>query len=144
MDFIVIDGDTAEFEQAFGDATVVVQPGTMIGSGHGSVAGYPMCIDGDEGKMKPVGPVSYTTKTHTIAGQGLLTIDSLASDQLATQTTCGGTAVILVGSKFNAKFTVVAPAMQPQSPPATPTPDNNTEYDGFGTFSTQNDGVRGE
>lgn len=144
MDFIVIDGDTVEFESSFGDASVVVQSGTMIGSGHGSVDGYPMCIDGDEGKMVPVGPVAYTTKTHTIPGQGLLSIDSLASDQLATQTSCDGTAVILVGSKFNAKFTVVVPAMQPQSPPATPTPDNNTEYKGFGTFSTQNDGVRGE
>ncbi|NVB43289.1 hypothetical protein G6O69_36025 [Pseudenhygromyxa sp. WMMC2535] len=142
MDFIVIDQDAAVFDTAFGDATVVVQDGIMVGTGHGTVDGAPVCIKDDEQKMAPVGPVPYTTKTHTIPGMGLLSIDSLAGDQLATQTTSGGQPVILVGSQFNALFTVSVPAMQPKAP--APEPDTETEYAGTGSFSTQNTLARGE
>jgi hypothetical protein len=139
MDYIVIDGDAAVFEGQFGLAKVEVQDGTMVGSGHGTIDGAPICVEGDEGDVI-VGPVPYATQIHSIKGAGMLTIDSLGSDQLASQTTTGGAKVILVGTKFNAKFAVSIPAQQPGSPPV---PDNTTDYAGFGSFETTNEAFRG-
>jgi hypothetical protein len=139
MDLIVIDGDAAVFEAQFGAAMVDVQDGTMVGSGHGTIDGAPICVEGDEASVI-VGPVPYSTPTHSTKGAGLLTIDSLGSDQLASQTTTGDAKVILVGTKFNAKFAVSVPAQQPGTPPV---PDNNTEYAGFGSFETANEAFRG-
>jgi len=139
MDYIVIDGDAAVFEDQFGAAMIEVQDGTMVGSGFASVDGAAVCIEADIAAVI-VGPVPYSTSSHSQKGAGLLIIDSLADDQLATQTTTNGEAVILVGSKFNAKFQVAVPAIQPGSPPQ---PDLTPDYAGYGVFDSQNDLVRG-
>lgn len=139
MDYVVVDGDKAVFEKTFGAASVEVQDGTITASGFASVDGAKLCVDGDEATVV-VGPVPYATQTHSQKGAGVITIDSLAGDQLASQTTTGGAKVILVGSKFNAKFTVSVPAMQPGSPPV---PDPLTQHMGFGAFESANELHRG-
>jgi hypothetical protein len=79
-----------------------------------------------------VAGVSYI-KGAFVGGVGKLTIKQLNSDQKATKLTVGGKKAILVGSKFDALFTVVTPAQQPGSPP---TSDTTLTYDGKGSFVT--------
>jgi len=134
-DYVVVDGDTVEFGTSFGAATVVVAPGNITGSGSKQkVSGKAVCIEGDESSVKVSG-CAYTTVTYTVSGLGTLTIDSLASDQKAQKLIVDGKKVVLVGSKFNAKFTVMTPAQTTSSPP---TPDATPEYSGSGSFVTNN------
>ena len=141
-DYVLIDGDTAVFMPTFGAATVVVQPGTLSGTGDGTVGGKKMCIEGDEGSVSVPG-CTYLTPQYSIPGVGTLEIDSLAGDQTATKTNTSGTAVLLVGGSFTAKLTVSSPAMQPPPGPGSPIPDSTTEYSGQGQFVTTNTLFRG-
>jgi hypothetical protein len=140
-DFVVIDGDMAQFLPSFGMATVIVQPGTMPGSGPATKGGKPFCLAGDEANLQVPG-CTYMTAQHTIPGVGTLGIKALAGDQQTTKTTHKGKALILVGSRFQAKFTVSAPAMQPPPGPGSPIPDATAEYSGQGTFVTNNTGFK--
>ncbi len=139
-DFIIITGDKAMFIPAFGQAVVVVQPGTMAGSGKSNAAGKPVGVAGDEGKVLVPG-CTYMTPQYSIPGVGILSIDSLGGDQTAQHTKSGGKPVLLKGSTFNAKFKVATPAQQPASP--SPIPDATTEYKGTGMFITTNLTVKG-
>lgn len=141
-DFIIIDGDQAIFLPAFGAATVVVQPGQISGSGPATVDGKAICIEGDESSVEVPG-CTYMAPPYVIPGVGTLKIDSLASDQVAQKTCTGGTAVILAGSQFNAKFEVQSPAQQPPPGPGSPTPDSTTQYSGNGMFQTTNTKFKG-
>jgi hypothetical protein len=134
-DYIIIDGDMAVFQPTFGAATVVVAPGTITGSGPPSFDGKPACVEGDEGSVSVPGCM-YMTSQYSIPGVGTLEIDSLAGDQVASKSTADGTAFILKGGDFNAKFTVQSPAMQPTSGP--PVPDSSPDYSGSGSFVTTN------
>lgn len=140
-DFVLITGDKAMFIPAFGAAVVVVQPGTLTGSGQSNAAGQVVCVDGDESSVVVPG-CAYIAGPHVIPGTGTLTIDSLGGDQVATKTSSGGTKVMLKGSTFTAKFQVSSPAQQPQ-PPAPPKPDSTPEYSGQGSFTTTNVSVKG-
>jgi hypothetical protein len=141
-DYVLIDGDQAIFMPNFGAAIVVVQPGKLAGSGPGTVGDKKMCIEGDE-KSVSVQGCMYMTPQYCIPGTGTLEIDSLAGDQKATKTKTGGTAVLLVGSKFTAKFKVQSPAQQPPPGPGSPIPDSSPDYSGQGQFVTTNTKFRG-
>ena len=115
-DFIIIEGDKANFLPTFGLATVVVQPGTMQASGVDELNGKKVCVEGDESKLSVPGCM-YMTSIHTIPGSGTLKIAALAGNQKATKTKSGGKKVILKGAMFTAKFEVQSPAQQPPPVP---------------------------
>lgn len=139
MPAIVVHGDSAVFLPSFGIATVVVAPGTMIASATPK-AGAAVCVVGDEASVMVAG-CSYTTATHTIPGVGVLSIESLDSDQKARKIKSGGKAVILAAGQFNAKFQVLGPAQQPAAP--NPIPDAVTSYSGKGSFQSKNQRAKG-
>ncbi len=136
-DFIIIDGDTAQFMPTFGAAIVVVQPGTMSGSGPATFNGKAYCVDGDEKNLSVPG-CTYMTPQYCIPGTGTLKIDALAGDQKASKTNTGGKAVLLKGGNFTAKFEVQSPAQQPPPGPGSPIPDATPQYSGNGLFITTN------
>lgn len=134
-DYVVVDSDTVQFEASCGAATVTVAPGTITGSGSKlKVSGKTVCIEGDESSVEVSG-CAYVAGSYSVPGVGKLTVDSLASNQKAQKLIVGGKKVILVGSNFNGKFTVMTPAQTTSSPP---TPDPNPEYSGSGSFVTNN------
>jgi hypothetical protein len=140
-DYVLINGDKAMFMPAFGAATVVVQPGTLVASGPATFGGSKkLCIVGDEKSVKVPGCM-YTAGPYSIPGTGMLEIAALAADQKAEKTKSGATAVMLVGGNFDAKFTVQAPAQQPTA--AGPVPDGTPTYQGKGNFVTTNSKFRG-
>jgi hypothetical protein len=135
-DFVMIDGDLAVFMPNFGVATVVVQPGTMRGSGPATKGGKKLCLVGDERDLQVPG-CAYVTPQHPIPGVGTLAIKALADGQEA-RTTHRGVPLILVGGSFEAKLTVQSPAMRPPPGPGSPIPDITLEYTGQGSFVTAN------
>lgn len=140
-DYVLIDGDLADFSPSFGAATVIVRPGTLTGSGPGRVGGKSLCVEGDEGSVEVSGCM-YMTPQYSIPGVGTLKIDALAGDQVATTSCTGGEALLLVGSSFTAKFEVQSPAQQPPPGSGAPIPDATPSYTGSGTFITTNTNVR--
>ncbi len=141
-DYILIDGDVVSFLPIFGAAVVVVQPGTLQGSGPATLSGSSVCIEGDEANVEVPGCM-YVAPPYVIPGAGTLKIDSLADDQVATKTYTDGTAVMLKGGQFTAKFEVQSPAQQPPPGPGSPIPDSSTEYAGQGSFITANTKFQG-
>ena len=140
-DFILIDGDIANFIPAFGIAMVVVRPGSLKGSGPATIGGKKMCVDGDEKSVSEAGCM-YTAGAYVIPGVGTLKIDKLAGDQTAKKTNTGGKAVLLKGTVFTAKFEVQSPAQQPT--PYGTQPDATPFYSGQGLFITTNLKFTGE
>lgn len=141
-DFILIDGDKANFMPTFGAAVVVVQPGDLTASGPATLAGKKICVDGDETSVSVPGCM-YIAGPHSIPGSGTLKIDALAGDQKATKTNTGGKPVLLKGGQFTAKFEVQSPAQQPPPGPGPPIPDATPQYSGNGTFLTTNTKFQG-
>jgi hypothetical protein len=141
-DLILITGDKAMFNPAFGAAIVVVQPGNLVGTGKNNIGGKPAGVQGDEKKVIVPG-CTYMTPQYSIPGVGTLMIDSLGGDQIAKKTKSGGKAVLLKGSTFTAKFQVMAPALQPPPGPGPPIPDATPQYIGTGNFVTTNMTVKG-
>jgi hypothetical protein len=138
-DYIVIDGDHAVFMPNFGQAIVVVLPGKIQGSGDATLNAKNTCIEGDEASVSVAGCM-YMTPQYSIPGSGSITIDALASDQLTEKTNTNATALILLGTQFEAKFSVQVPAQQPGSPPV---PDSTPDYAGKGKFITTNTKFKG-
>lgn len=138
-DFILIDGDKANFLPNFGPAIVVVKPGDLQGSGPATLNGKKVCVDGDE-KQVSVPGCTYMTPQYSIPGTGTLKISALAGDQKAQKTQSGGKPVLLKGGNFTARFEVQSPAKQP--PPAS-VPDATPQYTGSGMFMTTNSKLRG-
>lgn len=136
-DFILMEGDKAIFLPTFGAAVVVVQPGTLQGSGPATINGKKICVDGDEKNVSVPG-CSYMTPQYSIPGTGTLKIAALAGDQKAKKTQTGGKPVLLKGSSFTAKFEVQSPAQQPPPGPGSPIPDATPQYSGSGMFVTTN------
>ena len=141
-DFILMEGDKANFLPTFGAAIVVVQPGDLKGSGPATINGKKICVDGDEKNVSVPG-CTYMTPQYSIPGTGTLKIDALAGDQLAKKTNTGGKAVMLKGKQFTAKFEVQSPAKQPPPGPGSPIPDSSPSYSGNGMFITTNTKVKG-
>lgn len=138
-DFVLITGDKAIFQPAFGQATVTVQPGTLVGSGKCKITGKIVCVDGDEIKVTVPG-CPYISGPYSIPGSGTLFIKALGGDQKAKKVKSGGKPVLLKGSQFDAKFMVMVPAQQPT--PTGPIPDTTLQYMGKGSFQTTNSKVK--
>jgi hypothetical protein len=139
-DFIILDGDLANFMPSFPPATVVVRPGQMSGSGPATVNGKKICVDGDEKKLQVLG-CTYMTPQFSIPGVGTLKINSLLPNQIALKTKTGSKKMILKGSQFIAVFEVQTPA---QMPPPASTPDPVIKYLGQGSFITMNFKFKGQ
>lgn len=138
MEFYIVSGDTVMWLPAFSPAIITPVPGTIPGSATKTmVTNKPMCLEGDEKKVVVSG-VMYISGAFVIPGTGTLTIEKLNADQLSTKTTVEGKKPILQGTFFDAKFTVVAPAMQPPAPPKPPVPDPVKTYMGKGNFIPTN------
>ena len=141
-DFILVDGDKANFLPSFGAAIVVVQPGDLKGSGPATLNGKKICVAGDEKDVSVPG-CTYMTPQYSIPGTGTLKISALAGDQKAKKTKTGGKAVLLKGGAFTAKFEVQSPAKQPPPGPGSPIPDATPQYSGKGMFVTTNSTFQG-
>jgi hypothetical protein len=141
-DFILVEGDTVQFEPVFGAANVTVRPGQLVAHVTATIQGRKISVVGDEKNVLVPG-CAYVTATHTIPGLGTLTIANLAEDQSANKTTIAGQKVLLTGSQFTAKLTVLTPAQQPPPGPGSPTPDTTLEYQGMGRFINSNQRVKG-
>lgn len=139
LDTIIIDGDLAIFDAAMGEATVVVQPGTITASGKTTINGTAVCVEGDEASVEVAG-CTYFTKIHTKPGTGTLKISALGGDQLTSKSKSGGKAVILLGTTFEAVFEVDAPAedIKPVASGGSPIPDQKPSYAGTGEFQAAN------
>lgn len=132
-----MEGDQVIFMPAFTPAIVVVQPGTLEGSGPATIDGKKICVEGDESKVAVAG-CTYMTPQYSIPGTGTLKISALAGNQKATKTRTGGKAVLLKGGNFTAKFEVQSPAQQPPPGPGSPVPDATPQYTGNGSFVSTN------
>jgi len=141
-DKILVEGDIANFLPAFTPAVVVVQPGQMKASGPATIGGKKICIDGDESKLEVPG-CQYVTPTYPIPGTGTLKISKLAGDQKAKHSTVGGTAMLLLGSQFDATFEVQSKASQVPPSGGPPVFDGKGSYDGKGSFVAANATVSG-
>jgi hypothetical protein len=138
MEQIVRSGDQVQFLPNFG-AAILLAPAmtTITGSASTvSVAGMTACVDGDEKSVTLPG-IPYMSGSFVTPGTCTLTIQSLGSDQKSMKTKIAGKAVILKGTMFTAKMTVMSPAMQP-NPPAPPVPDPVATGMGQGMFITTN------
>jgi len=133
-DRVVVTGDQAVFDAAFGTAVVTAPPGIITGSSRAKVSGAVMCVAGDEASVI-VTTATYVTPSFPTPGAGVLTISALGTDQEASQASSTRRAAILVGSQFRARFEVTAPASTPGSPPPT---DPTRTYSGIGNFVTGN------
>ena len=70
-DFILIEGDKANFLPNFGAAVVGVQPGSLKGSGPATLNGKKVCVDGDEKNVSVPG-CAYMTPQYSIPGTGYI------------------------------------------------------------------------
>ncbi len=134
LDSILLNGDIAMFEPAFGAATVAVRPDPIMGHGPAMVKGKLICVEGDE-KTVVVPGCMYTAGGFSVPGVGIIMIQALAPDQKATQVTNKGKAILLKGGDFEAVFNVLSPA---QMPPPVSTPDPMPKYMGKGKFISSN------
>lgn len=141
-DKILIHGDSAAFQSAFGAASVTVLPGTLKGTGAVKIGGKPVCVVGDEASVVVAG-CAYITTTHTIPGAGTLKVKALAGAHEGKKTTRDGAAVLLLGAQFDAVFEVTTPAQEPPKGGTPPQPDTAPSYDGKGEFVAGNDRVKG-
>jgi hypothetical protein len=135
-DFILVEGDKANFLPSFGAAIVVVKPGDLKGSGPATLNGKKICVEGDEKNVSVPGCM-YMTPQYSIPGSGTLKIAALAGNQKAKKTNTGGKPVLLKGGNFTARFEVQNPAKQP-APLGPPIPDATPQYSGNGMFITTN------
>lgn len=130
-DYLLKDGDIAQFDPAFANRTLI-QPaqGKLRASGHATVGGKRVCVLGDEASVV-VQNVSYAIPGYS-PGKGVLTIKSLQADQQARVTSSGGKKVLLRGSRFVAQLAPTQPAMSTGTP-STPEP-NLAPTVGTGSF----------
>ncbi|HRI62596.1 MAG TPA: hypothetical protein PK156_00115 [Polyangium sp.] len=133
-DFILINDDEVLFDSNFGAAVVDVRPGNIKASGPATLKSTQFCVTGDEATVAV--QCTYLTATHSTKGTGMLKIDTLAVNQIATKTNSGNKPVLLKGGVFTARFEVLVPATQP--PPSTTT-DTTVIHYGTGRFATKND-----
>lgn len=128
-DTVILDQDALQFQPMFGNRLVIPSgPAQIRGNGHCTINGRKSCVSGDE-KMVQVNAV-YTTSTHTVPGNGVITISSLDSAQLA-RAVGSPAALIVKGQQFTAQFRPLKPA---QMPPPANTPDVSTPSNGRGVF----------
>ena len=129
MKNILLDGDQAVFIPSFPPAVVVPVPGTISGTGSCKSSGSTVCVEGDEDSVSVSG-AAYISGAFLTPGTGTLTIESLGSDQVASNGKSADKGFILQGTQFTAKFEVSSPAINPNSGVTDPV----TSYTGSGTF----------
>lgn len=134
-DYVLVDGDKAQFLPAFGNAIVKVQEGRLRGSGPLKLGGKKACVSGDESSVSVPG-CSYAAPPFVSPGTGTLEISALGGDQLAPTSKSGDVKLMVKGSIFTASFSVNSPAMQPS--PSGAVPDPTPKYSGSGSFATAN------
>lgn len=142
-DFILVDGDKANYSPQFGAAMVTVQFGKLTATGSGKINDKKICIKGDESSAKV--DCSYMTLQFLTQGSGTIEISPLkdSSSHIASDTLTGGKKVMLKGSYFKAKFTVKKPAEQ-RNPDGTVVFDTTSEYSGGrGYFLSTNVKIKG-
>lgn len=137
MDFVLRTGDQAIFDPVFGAATVVAPPGIITGSSRGKNDGATICVQGDEATVVVVG-ATYSAGPFA-GGTGTLTIESLASDQIAAESSSTKRPTLLRGSRFRARLSVTSAA---KNPSGTPADDPVRVYSGTGAFVAANTKVR--
>lgn len=136
MENYIVTGDQVMFLPNFGSAVITPIPGVITGSATKTfVTGKPVCLEGDEKKVVVPG-VAYINAAYTIPGVGILTIQALGGDQTSKKTKIEGKAPILMGTLFDAKFTVNVPAQMPT--PGGPVPDSVPMFMGKGMFVPTN------
>jgi uncharacterized Zn-binding protein involved in type VI secretion len=138
MDQIIRTGDQVQFMPNFG-AAILLAPAITVITGSAmtvKVAGMAACVQGDELKVQLPG-IPYMSGSFVTPGTCMLTIQALGPDQTSKKTKIGGKPVILKGTTFTAKMTIMSPAMQP-NPPAPPVPDPVAVNMGTGMFITTN------
>ena len=138
MEQIIRTGDQVQFLPNFG-AAILLAPAITVITGSAatvSVAGMTACVEGDEKNVTLPG-IPYMSGSFVTPGTCTLTIQQLGADQKSMKTKIAGKAVILKGTMFTAKMTVMSPAMQP-NPPAPPVPDPVATSVGQGMFITTN------
>jgi hypothetical protein len=136
--YVICLNDQAVFNPAFPPngtgAMVTVPPFLMLATDDLKAQNIPVCLDGDQNLVIIPG-CPYIRGVYFVPGTGIVTIKNLGVDQLSINTTYKGRRVILLGSVFEAKFTVVSPAWKPGE---TWIPDSTPSYDGNGFFTTTN------
>lgn len=138
MEQIIRTGDQVQFNPNFG-AAILMGPAITVITGSAmtvKVAGMVACVQGDELKVQLPG-IPYMSGSFVTPGTCMLTIQALGGDQLSKKTKIGGKFVIVKGTTFTAKMTIMSPAMQP-NPPAPPIPDPVAVNVGTGMFITSN------
>jgi Contractile injection system spike tip protein len=138
MDFVLRTGDQAIFDPVFGVATVVAPPGVITGSSRAKIDGAAICMQGDEATVI-VAVAAYSSLDFPTSGTGVLTIESLASDQIATASSSTKRPKLLRGSRFRARLRVTMPATTPDG---TLKDSVGRIYSGTGAFVTANTKVR--
>jgi hypothetical protein len=137
MEQIIRSGDQVQFLPSFG-AAILIAPAMTVITGSAatvSVAGMTACVDGDEKTVMLPG-IPYISGSFVTPGTCMLQIQSLGADQKSMKTKIMGKPVILKGTMFTAKMTVMSPAMQPAAP--SPIPDPVVSGMGQGMFITTN------
>lgn len=142
LDSILTSGDRAMFNPNFAKATVIVPPAGVVltGTGIPTVNNKKICVVGDEKKVIVFG-CSYTSPPFITPGAGILSIQSLATNQKSRKVKSKRKAVLLKGNMFNARFKVTVAATQPSAP--APIPDPMRFYPGTGYFTTTNRTTKG-
>jgi hypothetical protein len=136
LDKIVRDGDLAIFDVFFGAAIVIWRPVKMIGTGHGTVKGKTICVEGDAKESIKVPGCMYIAPGFPIPGVGDIMLKSLLPNHKGMKTKTKGKKVLLKGADFICEFKVNSKAML-----ITPTgaeQDPMSTYIGKGRFITLN------
>jgi hypothetical protein len=130
-DLLVLNNDVVIFDVNQGAAIVGPVNTTITASAEAKDESKKICVEGDEASVFLTS--SYKSGSFVTPGSGILTIVSLNADQISKYVSDNnGIKIILQGSKFNSKFTVTSPAINPV--PSTPVPDPTPMYTGFGKF----------
>ena len=130
---IIIDNDIVLFDPSSFLPAVPMPPvplGVIKATGKAMAFNFPICLVGDEKKVKV--NWAYITTSHPIPGNGMFEIVALAPDQQTTTTVHNSKAIITKGKQFIAKFTVSSPAQVPS--PAGPVPSPVPTHPGKGLF----------
>jgi hypothetical protein len=134
--YIVLDGDEVKFDNMFGNNFVrPVKDLFISGHGNATIKNKRICVLGDEKTVSVV--ATYTSTVFPVFGTGTITISKLAAEQIIDSATAD-TAIIVVGTKFSALFTVSTPA----SNNATSATDTVAEVYGTGQFINSQSFVR--
>ena len=135
-DYIIVSGDMIQVTMP--PPTIVPQlmaPVPLVGSSQKvTVAGMPVCLEGDELPAALKAPMPYTAPPFVTPGTGTLEITLLPTNKTAQ--TANGKKILVKGATFTVKFKVQTPAQQPT--PAGPVPDPVAVKPGTAQFITTN------